>query len=592
MLNYELLENLSKHYQYLKNKINSNDFFLVGWSIRDLLLWINKNPHDIDITLAWNPQDIYNQIDKNNISIFKTEKFGTITILPKQEEQITLMWAWNTDKVQYEITPLRTECKYDDFRHPGEINWTENIVLDSHRRDFTINCLYYSVIKIAHTKFSIQNKIKDEDSYIKLLKENGMACLLDKKTIIISDEKVVCKIFDNWKFDTKMLNWYLESFGYCVFGENRQTNKIKEEITDQTRNIIIDIHWGIKDLIDKNIKCVGNPDDRFGEDALRVVRWARFLILLNEKLKSCWKLDSYFDFDTNTRRSMKKNYLLVKYIAKERLKIEYMKIFQSNNPFGFVALLDELKLLPILFPALANLKHNDQPVRYHPFDTYTHTLLTLYYLQWINESYLLKLWALYHDVGKPDQYYYISIGLDENERKKVYWWKNHHTSIWEEITQEEFRKNWFSNKEIEEICFYVKYHMLPWDILSAKTENIEKKVKKLLSEYSLLWILNLIDLAIADRLWQFNPIGFWPEIQELYHLKEITQNIFDKQWEFKLWNLAINWNVIMEKFDIKPWPQIREILNQVFDRVIDDVEWRNLQDSIIDYIEKNIISKK
>ncbi|MEF2175088.1 MAG: HD domain-containing protein [Candidatus Absconditabacteria bacterium] len=589
MLNYELLENLSKHYEYLKKRINSNDFFLVGGSIRDLLLGINKKPHDIDITLAGNPQDIYNQIDKNNISIFKTEKFGTITILPKQDDQIALMGAGNTSKVQYEITPLRTEGKYDDFRHPGEINWTENIVLDSHRRDFTINCLYYSVVKIAHTKFSIQNEIKDEDSYIKLLNENGMACLLDKKTIIISDEKLICKIFDNGKFDTKMLNWYLESFGYCIFGENKQTNKVKEELNDQTRNIIIDIHGGVKDLIDKSIKCVGNPDDRFGEDALRVVRGARFLILLNEKLKIVGNLESYFDFDTNTRRSMKKNYLLVKYVAKERLRDEYLKIFKSGNPFGFVSLLDELKLLQILFPSIGNLKHNDQPVRYHPFDTYTHTLLTLYYLQGINTSYLLKFGALYHDVGKPDQYYYISIGLDENERKKVYGGKNHHTNIGEEITQEELRKNGFSNKEIQEICFYVKYHMLPGDILSAKSENIEKKIKKLLSEYNLEWIINLIDLAIADRLGQFNPIGFGPEIQELYYLKEITQTIFDKQGQFKLSNLEINGNDIMEIFSIKPGPQIREILNQLFERVLEDVQGRNNKQIIIEYIKNNSI---
>jgi tRNA nucleotidyltransferase (CCA-adding enzyme) len=61
-------------------------------------------------------------------------------------------------------------------------------------------------------------------------------------------------------------------------------------------------------------------------------------------------------------------------------------------------------MLPLLFPALHATKHIEQPIRYHAFDVYTHTLLTLKGLQEINGDYLVRFAMLYHDVGKVAQY--------------------------------------------------------------------------------------------------------------------------------------------------------------------------------------------
>ena len=60
--------------------------------------------------------------------------------------------------------------------------------------------------------------------------------------------------------------------------------------------------------------------------------------------------------------------------------------------------------MPFLFPALYETRFIPQPIRYHPFDVYTHTMLTLYELQKINKNYLVRLGMLYHDVGKPAQF--------------------------------------------------------------------------------------------------------------------------------------------------------------------------------------------
>lgn len=90
--------------------------------------------------------------------------------------------------------------------------------------------------------------------------------------------------------------------------------------------------------------------------------------------------------------------MLIQYVAKERIHQELVKVFSANNPFGYVALLDDAHILQFIFPSLYRTKNNEQPVRYHPFDTYAHTLLTLWHLQQINTDYLVKLGMLYHDV--------------------------------------------------------------------------------------------------------------------------------------------------------------------------------------------------
>jgi len=127
-----------------------------------------------------------------------------------------------------------------------------------------------------------------------------------------------------------------------------------------------------------------------------------------------------FDFESKTWLAMKKYYFLIRKVANERVIQEMKKVFRKGNSFGFIALMDELNILQYYFPALKNCKNNNQPTRYHPFDTYAHTILCLYHLQQINTNYLVRFAMLYHDVGKPDQYYWASIKKDEESQSELY----------------------------------------------------------------------------------------------------------------------------------------------------------------------------
>jgi len=85
----------------------------------------------------------------------------------------------------------------------------------------------------------------------------------------------------------------------------------------------------------------------------------------------------------------------------------------------FVSLCDELNILKDLFPSLAACKNVDQPVRYHPFDVYAHTLLCLNAADQRNVDPFVKLALVFHDVGKPDQYYAYSMSTDKAMTAKV-----------------------------------------------------------------------------------------------------------------------------------------------------------------------------
>jgi len=173
------------------------------------------------------------------------------------------------------------------------------------------------------------------------------------------------------------------------------------------------------------------------------------------------------EFETETWRSMKKNYYLVKFVAKERVKEEILKIFkQSNNPFGLVALMDELNILKYFFPAVALTKHVDQPVRYHPLDVYHHTIMSLYHFQKINKNYLARLGILYHDVGKP-----ITV-KERNGRLTFY----NHDKVGAEIAKGALLRLKFGKKASSFAYNVIRHHLRPFFLYKLyKNKELSEK---------------------------------------------------------------------------------------------------------------------
>lgn len=569
MFSFSNISYLAKQHTFIQKRLKSKTaVFLVGGCVRNLLLTIEQRPNDIDVTLAGNPLEIYKHSNKIWLSHFMTEKFGTITFIKKGKTDI-----------QYEITPLRTEWGYEDFRHPEEIHRSNDILLDAKRRDFTINSLYF----FANTSNKIvQNEGKlwiEEKEILKWLKNNWIIWIPTHNLLIIQNYDIINTLFENGIYHKEKLDSIIEK--YNLWNES------------EFMYFIIDPNKGIQDLFEKKLCAVGDPDHRFQEDALRLLRGLRFVNVLNNQLKQKKSDTTLFDFDKATRNALKKNHHLLEHVAKERIKDEIIKIFSKGDPFWFVALLDESRLLQIIFPAVYATKYIHQPVRFHPFDVYTHTLLTLYELQKINNNYLVRLAMLYHDVGKVAQFSAYKDDLSKDEIRSILSWPLNHRKGWPELVKQDFSALWFSNKEIDQIARYVANHHKPEEILDGENDDQrKKKLRKFLSEVGYHQIEDILDITIADRRGQYNPLQNNNDLQEVNILRKLLKQIHDEEWQFTIKELAVDGDMLMKHFKLSPSKLIWMLLKQAFDWVLNDIKTRNTKREILIYLTGYLKNRK
>ena len=577
------------HQKFLQKRVQISDIFLVWWCVRDLLLWITKDPLDIDFTCEWKPEELDSQINTDGLSHFKTDKFWTVTLIPSNEKQRS-----------YQLTPLRTEWDYEDFRHPGEINRSNDILLDAKRRDFSINAMYYFSVEQKTKKeldFIKDNpKILSESDLLKVLRTQWYCYLSDINLLILTDSQFISQVFPQSHFDEYAFRYLVETQNVCYNIWDKSEKK-----SEKLFRILVDSTWWIESMIHRKLTTVWNPDQRFGEDALRLIRGLRLVNVCNYQLLNLWKkknksdvLDKVqlFDFSAETWESIKKNTPLLAHVAKERIKEELCKPFQKWNPFAFVVLLDASGMLPILFPALAKTKFVDQPIRYHAFDVYTHIMLSLKAIQEMNSDYLVRFAMLYHDVGKVKQYAAYDWAKTKEEKQTIFSWPLNHRESSPVLMKEDFSALWFSKKEIETIERYIHEHHTPGEILNSHSNNWIKKVRKLYSEKWYEMVNNLFDINIADRLWQENPLQNSSDLTDSYYLKELLNQLKNSEWQFEMKDLAIDWEKLMKHFKLEPSRLVWELLHQAFDWVLTDITDRNNEKEIFNYLDNYLKNRK
>ena len=538
--------------------------------------------------MAGEPKILDKLIDKTWMSYFMTEKFWTMTLI-KKIEKLKNWKIENTDSwvIKYELTPLRTESEYNDSRHPDIINWSNDVLLDSKRRDFTINCIYYTNVpyKAEYTSLIDKkniHKYSDDETFLKRLDDHWYLYITNQNLLIIQDHTIIAKLFAEGNFQADQIKNILKSATVFTIGKKSEIGKLLR--------IIVDPHKWIHDSIHKKLRAVGDPDYRFTEDALRIIRAIRFVNVLNEKLKN-WKIEKLkdwkkeekimlFDFEKATWNSVKKYHALVNNVAKERIKEEIMKAFTVGNPFGFVSLLDEAQLLEHLFPALYATKNIEQPIRYHPFDVYVHTLLCLYELQKINKDPLVRLAMLYHDVGKVDQFGAYAEGLSKEEIRGILAGPLNHRRSSPEYAKTDFKALGFSSKEITDIARYIAHHHTPEEMIFAKEENVEKKVRTFFSESGYERAMNVLDIAMADRLGQYNPLQNSSDLSDVDKLKTILKKLQKEEGQFTMKHLAVDGWDIIKQFKLTAWPDIWLLLKKTLARVLIDIKKRNTKKEI------------
>ena len=183
---------------------------------------------------------------------------------------------------------------------------------------------------------------------------------------------------------------------------------------------IVDLFGGISDLEHGTVRCVGNPDKRFNEDALRIMRALRFASVLG------------FEIEEETAASIKRNCGLLNNISSERISSELSKLLCGKNAAKI--LLEHPEPFFVIIPELSVLKGFDQRHFRHHLDAFGHTAAVLEAVPPVLE---LRLAALLHDIAKP-----LCQTVDENGTGHYYG----HAQIGAKLSEEILTKLKFDNE--------------------------------------------------------------------------------------------------------------------------------------------------
>lgn len=200
---------------------------------------------------------------------------------------------------------------------------------------------------------------------------------------------------------------------------------------------VIDIVGGISDLKERIVRTIGDPEERFSEDYLRMLRAIRCACLIDGRLTA------------EVSRAIERNGAKLLLISWERIREELFKILLTPRAAWGIELLDDHGLLAFLLPELVATKGVSQPEKYHPEgDVYTHTLLALEVADRLGFEPLVKFAVLLHDLGKP-------AALERSRGEHM----GGHELIGEELAERVSRRFRLSNDQIKVVKYLVREHL-------------------------------------------------------------------------------------------------------------------------------------
>ena len=208
---------------------------------------------------------------------------------------------------------------------------------------------------------------------------------------------------------------------------------------DPLADQVVDFVGGKSDLENRLVRAIGNPNERFAEDHLRLLRAVRFAAALE------------FEIEPATWQAVIQNALQIKTVSQERIRDELVKIMADPHRVRGLDLLDQSGLLQHVLPEVSRTHGCEQPPQFHPEgDVYVHTRLMLSLLP-PEASPLLALSVLLHDIGKPPTY-----SFDEVDQRIRF---NGHDQVGAGMAIDIMTRLRFSNEEIDTVVEAIRQHM-------------------------------------------------------------------------------------------------------------------------------------
>ena len=294
---------------------------------------------------------------------------------------------------------------------------------------------------------------------------------------------------------------------------------------------------GEKDISNEVIRCVGDPDKRFGEDGLRILRALRFAAATG------------FAVEEKTRASIHRNAGLLSNISAERINSELTKLLLGDHAFD--VLMEYKDIVTAIIPELAPSIGFEQNSVWHCYDVYEHIMRAVDAYK--GDDACIKFALLLHDVGKPACY---SVGPDG----RGHFYGHVEESV--RLAGPILDRLKFSNADKEKITELIRYH-------DIRVEPQDKSCRKALGKLGLELMEDLGHVKKADISAQseYSRIREFDKVDEVL---KIARKIASSGACLKLRDLAVGGDDLIEELGVAPGPVVGNILNELLKKVIED----------------------
>jgi len=341
------------------------------------------------------------------------------------------------------------------------------------------------------------------------------------------------------------------------FGESLEADLARRDFTvnalalDESKGHIVDPYKGQKDIELKVIRAVGDPNVRFEEDGLRLMRAIRLVAELE------------FALDEGTAAAISAKSHNLGHISRERVRDELARILNSDQPMMALVLARQLGILEFIAPDLMRGIGVDQN-QAHSYDVFEHLMRSMQHAADKKWPFDIRLAALFHDVSKPETRQW------SDEKKD--WTFHGHDVVGSRATRKALEDLKFSRETIDKVVKLVRWHMF----FSDPDQITLSAVRRVITNVGEENIWDLLNLRICDR------IGTGRPKEQPFRFRKykamVEQALRDP---ISVGMLKTDGNRLMEHFHVKAGPRIGWTLNALLEEVLDDSD-KNSQD----YLDK------
>ena len=301
---------------------------------------------------------------------------------------------------------------------------------------------------------------------------------------------------------------------------------------------LVDIFGGMEDIRLGRIRCVGRAEERFGEDALRMLRAIRFSAQLG------------YEIDEETKQGIRRLAPTLKNISAERIQTELVKMLVSPHP-DYLRTAYDMGVTKVFFAEFDRAMETEQHHPHHMYSVGEHILHSLAY---VPADKVLRLTMLLHDIGKPD-----TLTVDEQGITHFY----NHESLSAEMAKTILRRLKFDNDTINMVYKLVMYHDYG-NSVKPTLQIVRRAVNKIGEDA----FPALFQVKYADMMAQSDYLRD-EKLERLESWKRLYAEICEKQQCVSLKTLAVTGSDLIAA-GMKPGKELGEVLQKLLQLVLDD----------------------